>query len=99
MKHTRADYMNHVCTHREYYGQFVTPSIKQVVLSRIGTKEYIKGKLVDDKNMNNIPLTLWDNLPGPIGINKAMKEVGDYFTLSGKVCIYKEAARQITEED
>ena len=97
MKYARKDYLDGKCTHREYYGQFVDGSIRETVLHRIGGAEYLREKLFTDDNLNNIPLVRWDNLPGPMGINAKMAEAGDYLTLSGKVCIYKEAARQIAE--
>lgn len=55
-----------------------------------------------DEHLNDIvPLKRWDMaaLPVPAGAAKAMKERGDYVTLSGAVCILKEAARQLALAD
>lgn len=78
---THKDYLDGLCTHREYYGQFVTSYIRGVVLSNIG-KDKIKKSA--DEHFNDIPLKLWDRLP-----------LGRSGSLSQKVCIAKEAARQI----
>lgn len=81
--------------HRFYYSQFVTPEIKGVVKCTIGLKKLLKST---DPHLNDIPIKLWDNMYLP-NVNAKMKELGDYLTLAGKVCILKEAARQIIEEN
>jgi hypothetical protein len=82
--------MNKEVTHRQYYGQFVTPSIKDMVVRRV-TIDRIKSST--DENFNDIPLQEWDWLTDylsncyPDGNN----------CLASKVCILKEAAKQIKE--
>ena len=92
---TRKQYMAKECTHREYYGQFVTDDTRQTVLQSIG-----RSKLENsiDPHLNDIPLQQWDHmyLP-PLGCS--MKEAGDWLSMAGKVCILKEAARQILDEE
>lgn len=85
MKFTREQYLNKECTHSTYYGQFVTNYIKEVVASRVGVKTICASK---DEHFNDIPLGIWDNLP-----------IYTSGSLSDKVCIAKEAARQIKEEN
>lgn len=95
MKHTRQQYLNNECTHREYYAQFVTPEYIQYVVSRIGAKELMGAT---DENLNSISLKKWDMLGAPICKQKLI-EAGDGLTLAGKVCMAKEAARQFIENN
>ena len=85
--------------HTEYYSQFVTEEIKGIVkafLEREKLKYYFrKQKLTDDKHLNNIPLQKWDLLTSFFTVGPKMRELGDYPTLAGKVCVLKEAARQL----
>lgn len=83
--------------YRTYYSQFVTGEIKNRVLIRFGKERILRST---DKHFNDIPLYLWDYLssPCPFEVGQLLKEAGDYPTLSGMVCILKEAAQQIREE-
>jgi len=81
---TRQDYLDNKCTHREYYAQFVTLYIKAMVSNFIGIN-HIKASM--DEHFNDIPLGLWDTL-----------RCGGK-TLSDNVCIAKEAAKQLKEEN
>lgn len=82
---TRAQYMAKECTHREYYSQFVCDEdmarVKRMVL---------KASL---ESWDRVAMSL---LQSP-RIHSLMKEVGDNITLSGAVCIMKEAKRQQLE--
>lgn len=91
---TRTQYLDRECSHRTYYGQFVTDATKRAVKNYIGV-----GKLKNstDEHFNDIPLKTWDSLPSAYN-RQAMESCGDYLTLAGRVCIMKEAARQILEE-
>lgn len=94
---TRAQRLNNECTHREYYAQFVTESIIEQVKARIGEKRILQSS---DESFNDIPLASWDAFEysfRDMGMPHKMKECGDSFSLSGVVCIAKEAARQIKE--
>jgi len=55
-----------------------------------------------DEHFNDIPLKRWDSLSFHESANKdhttGLKKAGDYMTLAGSVCIYKEAARQIRNQ-
>jgi hypothetical protein len=92
---SRQQYMNHVCTHEQYYGQFVTGYIRATVATLIGTDAIKKSK---DAHFNDIALKQWDNLLKPLGSSKLaanLKACGDWWGLLACVCIAKEAARQI----
>lgn len=91
---TRQTYINSKDpnAHRRYYAQFVTDEVKAQVRAFIGIKRLEESK---DPHFNDIPLHMWDSLRALSSFNK-LKEHGDYLTLGGKVCIYKEAAHQLT---
>jgi hypothetical protein len=54
-----------------------------------------------DEHLNDIPLKRWDNLPGIITgeVDTKMRAGKDSPSAAGKVCIAKEAARQIIEDE
>lgn len=92
---SREDYVNGKVTYRDYYGQFVTPEAKAIVRALISVERLIAST---DRHLNDIPLQKWDRLPTPRFLGDKMKRCGDYLTQAGKVCILKEAARQIVED-
>lgn len=84
--YTRTQYLNGKCTHRQYYAQFVSVYAKQIV--KMHYKE-------------NMVLNDWDHIGACINglsISRKMKEVGDYTTKAGLVCIAKEACEQLKEK-
>ena len=95
---TRQDYLNNNCTHQEYYNQFVNDDIKKIVLNHFGYNK-IKKSYSEDKNLNNIPLQSWDNLAYFLNFREEFKKYGDFESLASKVCILKNAARQIITEN
>jgi hypothetical protein len=95
---TRKDYLDGNCTHQEYYSQFVTDGIKRLVTQNFDIKTLQK-QFEKDEYFNGMELRLWDKLTHLFQCNKVMCEHGDYATLAGRVCILKEAARQIVEID
>lgn len=85
--------------HREYYSQFVTPKAKQLVLRHIGREKLLRST---DPYLNDIKLSQWDRLVGHIvgsEVVTLLREAGDFLSLGTGVCILKEAARQIIEEE
>lgn len=96
---SRSDYMRGLCSHRQYYAQFVTPYIKGSVRDVIGLDRLMSST---DEHLNDIPLHRWDRLSGALRVVLSIpNEYGDgkrYYSLGGGVCILKEAARQIIEE-
>ena len=93
--HTRKDYLDNKCTHKEYYSQFINGRNIEQVLIGIGKKRILNSK---DEHLNNIPLKEWDNLTAR-NVSKRMEECGDYLTPAGKVCIMKACARHIKENE
>jgi len=90
--------------HRQYYAQFVTPMIKQLVLTHFDSATLVKSYKRDAFfNTSLTPMKEWDLLGSCVGYKKdivqKLKECGDYLTQAGWVCILKEAARQIVEEE
>jgi hypothetical protein len=49
-------------------------------------------------DLSGIPLREWDGLPMP-SIPIHMQKLGDSWSLSTHVCVYKEAAQQLIEEN
>lgn len=98
--HTRQEYMNGTVTHREYYGQFVTDGTKELVKHTFGVVR-LSTAFSEDEHFNNISLDKWDNLGILIqgSASAQVKEVGDFISKAGLVCILKEAARQVVEEN
>lgn len=99
---TRKQYLNHECSHREYYSQFVNDSIKNDVIQKFGIERL---KNSTDEHFNDLPLSQWDQLSGysvgspniyhiPV---KLLRELGDSLSYAGITCIHKEAAQQIKE--
>lgn len=96
MEYTRKQRLNDDCTHREYYAQFINKNTKQTVLHHIGLDRILAST---DDAMNDIELNSWDVLPQISQETwRKMESLGDNMSMAGKVCIYKEAAKQIKEE-
>lgn len=104
IKFTRSDYMNNKCSHREYYGQFVTPYVLQLVANSIGLD---KIKASKDPHFNDIPLQEWDRIwmrrtpqggyyiVPPMSISEMLREAKEGNSAATGTCILKEAARQL----
>jgi len=96
--YTRKDYINGLCTHEQYYSQFVNDGVLRVVAQEIGI-ERIKEAYKTDKHLNNISLYVWDRVGLCINPEKKFLELGDSKSLAGLVCIVKEAARQLIKKE
>ena len=92
---TRKQRLANECTHREYFAQFVTDGTRTAVLNSIGLSA-LKGST--DLHLNDIPLQRWDNTSFYIQ-SGSMEKAGDWLSPAGKVCILKEAARQILDAE
>lgn len=96
---TRQQRLDNECTHEEYYSQFVNQKMLNDVVGFFGESE-LKKAFEEDKHFNTIRLSAWDSFgefdirQGQYGIGAKMKEIGDYLTVAGLVCIGKQAARQ-----
>lgn len=95
-KFTRSDYLENRCSHREYYAQFVTPTITLLVKARL-SKQAIKAALAKDEHLNSIPLAVWDTITrnGHNCPAELMRSAGDCPSMAGGVCIAKEAVKQL----
>lgn len=97
-KLSREDYMSKRCTHRQYYAQFVTPTILWTVRHRFTEAEIRASK---DPHFNNLPLAKWDAIAQVMRQETSVRnEYGDgklTWSLAGAICILKEAAQQIRE--
>jgi hypothetical protein len=82
--------------HREYYSQYVTQHVRDLV-----TRTFTVSVLLDSKDphLNDIPLKRWDVLVNYLHKTTAeqLKSNGEWLTLGNGVCILKEAARQVIE--
>lgn len=80
--------------HREYWAQFVGPATIHHVERMIGRDKILAST---DPAFNDIGLSLWDRCGASIPMKIAFIDVMDFCTLSGLVCVAKEAAEQIRE--
>lgn len=98
----RADYMSKKCSHHEYYSQFVTQGMKDIILSKY-TPEQLKACYEQDRNLNNIPLKWWDSYEGFFKqhIARTNKRLNGQNTWSSceHTCSMKAAALQIINKD
>ena len=96
---TRQEYLAGICTHADYYGQFVTPDTLQS-MAWVIPLERIKASTCP--HLNDIPLEQWDRLTGfPQGTallrydNRLLEQCqGSRATFSDLVCVAKVAANQ-----
>jgi hypothetical protein len=95
MTYTRKQYLNKECSHREYYSQFVDDCIRARVCLFVGKDRILAST---DEHLNDIPLDVWDAI-GPVGTQAQWDAVEDYPTMAGRTCIYKEAAKQVRENN
>jgi len=96
MKYSRQQYMNNEVSHADYYRQFVTPEIKTMVRDRIGVDRLLRST---DEHLNDIPLSNWDALAGRHSGYRQTLNAGDDNSLATQVCVLKQAARMIIEEN
>ena len=96
---TREQYMNKEVSHQEYYAQFVTPGVMNLVRNAIG-----EGTIRDsqDPHFNDIPLARWDNLHpyilSLVGWKISKANGGWGVSLGETVCVAKAAAEMIRDE-
>ncbi len=100
---TRRQYMDHEFTHEEYYGQFATPAVQNLVARNVG-KDTLRRST--DPYLNDIPLQRWDALAAllPSSVVSAIMDANESthggkraISLSDKVCVLKAAARCLLE--
>lgn len=94
----REDYLNGKCTHSQYYDQYVTEYIKNIVRIKFTIRKLIEASQ-QEKELNSIPLAKWDSLMHYTKYCKTkLQENGDSYTMATSVCILKAAARQLIKE-
>ena len=94
---TRKEYLDGKCTHSEYYSQYVeNTDAKGLVLSFWDEKTLFEA-YEKDEHLNTLSIKSWDELAERLTIGPwlTFSELGDMNTLSNRVCVLKEAARQI----
>jgi hypothetical protein len=92
---TRKQYMAGECTHDQYYDQFVTQELKNILLRSIPEQQIVMSK---HPHFDDIPLTVWDWIARIEPVPRlSLEAVGDSSSLGTQVCALKEAARQIRE--
>ena len=103
VKFNHAAYMNKECSHREYYGQFVSAMLISHVVSIIGGQRI---NASTDEHLNDIPLAIWDRLAPLVKAHCGSALADSNASTSGGVrsisladcvCVAKEAARQYKE--
>jgi hypothetical protein len=97
---TKKDYLYGKCSHREYYAQMVeATNAKDMVVSYWGLEKLQKA-YNEDQCLNTLPIKEWDILAERLVIGPFLtfRDLGDMNTLSNRVCVLKEAARQVVNE-
>jgi hypothetical protein len=94
---TYQQYRDGSSTHKEYFGQFVTPNILALVRVMIGSNRIIQST---DQHLNDIPLQEWSNLVPAIErhARATFTTTGGEWCLGFGVCIAKAAATRIQQE-
>lgn len=100
--YNRTDYLNKKCTHHEYYRQLINASTREIVLANF-TVDELRIAIQSENGLSSIPLKSWDNIAERFTFKYKNGQVsfhmlGDYPTLAGLVCLLKETARVIIEE-
>jgi hypothetical protein len=105
---TRAQYLNKECTHREYWAQFVTEGMRQMVRRNIGLERLQRSQneyfndvtrlqdwdMMKDVTFRMLDQKVWREIQYPEYTDP--RSIG--WSLSDNTCLLKEAARQIVEE-
>lgn len=99
-----ADFIDGMCSHREYHAQFVTPLLKSCVLKRFNI-DFLKKKYAEDASFSGIRAIYWDGIVAEYlarmsdnGIMEMHNELhmrNDFFSTGGMISVAKEAAIQL----
>lgn len=95
----RSVYISNRCTHEEYYAQFVTDAVLELVAECVGlTTLRASG---DQEFFNDIPLAKWDALwlalppKEQLHLVTLAREADGGVSPAFKVCVFKAAARKL----
>lgn len=96
---TRRDYLTGVCSHHEYYAQFVTDYHLNTVGNRVNIERLAEDYKNGDVNLNSrYGLRIWDAIHMLTTDTIAkLRELGDSPSIAGNVCIAKCAAMILIE--
>jgi len=88
----RQDYLNGKISHEDYYSEIAKRAGVAFTKDDSIVKEAMKST---DEHLNDIELYRWDAIAhgSQNAIDKAMRELGDFWSLSGGVCVVKQAVR------
>lgn len=93
---THVQYLAGEISHHAYYSQFVTDSVKSVLLNRIPLEKLNASR---DPHFNDIPLKEWDTIKLPHSAEKLLLQAGHAgISLSDSVCVFKAAAKILIGE-
>lgn len=98
--HTRNQYLNGQCSYNQYYDQFVTEQLKNVVSKYFTTAKLVKA-YDKDEYMNSIQFKEWDKLSyycETSDMKKMYATAGEYVTHTVAVCTLKQAAKHVVYE-
>ena len=97
---TRKDYLDGKCTHSEYYSQYVENTDAKGLVLAFWDEKTLSEAYEKDEHLNSLSIKDWDDLANRLTIGPCLtfSELGDMNTLSSRVCVLKEAARQIIKE-
>jgi len=87
---SREDYMSGKVTHDQYYNQFVTQDILDIITVSVGTEDILASK---DPNFNDIALYRWDRC-GVLLEGKVNWPKDDGPSTAGLVCVAKAGAKE-----
>lgn len=94
---TRQEYLsNSNQLHEQYYGQMVTPVLREYVV-RTFTLETLKVAYGRDPHFNTLPLRQWDRMSRVV-TPAHLLTFGEGWSLATAVCVLKAAARQAVQE-
>ena len=98
--YTRKDYMeNKACTHQQYYRQLVKPALLDMVKNYFGMEALMSPR--NDGHFNHLALKKWDRLAYNVHMptDADWRMVGDFRTQAGCVCVLKQAAAMVVEQE
>lgn len=98
-KFTQSDFINDKCSHSQYYSQYVTEGVKNVVKELMSLHILMRSK---DSELNDIDLSKWGSMSYHIEgiVRPLVKQIGEApYTIADGVLILKEAAKSIILEE
>jgi hypothetical protein len=90
----RTEYLEGRISFEEFYREVNRRAGVKLSLDHPMVQAAKKALAEGDRHLNNIPLREWDWLASGAShsLNKALKELGDFYSVAGGVCAMKQAA-------